>query len=117
MFGRRLLTLLIPVAVLIFAADANAGPRVVVGIGGPPVFFYHPYHSSFRFYFGPAPVVVAPAPIVVVPAAPPTYVVVPAQPAGPVYVPAPAAAPAPAPMLPPPPPASIPTVPVNPPGK
>jgi hypothetical protein len=115
MFGRRLLTLLIPVAALMFAADANAGPRVVVGIGGPPVVYYHPYHSSFRFYFGPAPVFVAPAPVVVIPATPPpTYVVVPAQPASPVYVPAPAPA---APTLPPPPPATIPTVPVNPPGK
>jgi hypothetical protein len=113
MFGRRLLGLAIPALALVFAAQANAGPRVFVGIGGPPVFHYHPHHSAVRFYFGPAPVYVAPAPVILIPAQPPTYVVVPAQPANPVYVPAPAAAPA-APSLPP---AGIPTVPVNPPGK
>jgi len=112
MLGRRLLGLVVPAVALVFAADANAGPRVFVGIGGPPVVYYHPHHSAVRFYFGPAPVYVAPAPVILVPAQPPTYVVVPAQPA----VPAPATTPA-APTLPPPPPAGIPTVPVNPPGK
>src|SRR5689334_2199785 len=114
MFGRRLLTLLVPALAMVFAAEANAGPRVFVGIGGPPVFHYHPHHSAVRFYFGPAPVYVAPAPVILVPAQPPTYVVVPAQPGSPVYAPAPVPA---APTLPPPPPAGIPTVPVNPPGK
>ena len=111
MFGRRLLGAVATTLALACAADAQAGPRVYVGIGGPPAYYHRP-HGAIRFYYAPAPVYVTPAPVYVVPAQPPTVYVVPAQPAGPVYVPAPTA---PAPTLPSPPPAAIPTVPA--PGK
>ena len=110
MFGRWLLGATAFAVTLACAADTHAGPRVWVGIGGPPAYYHHP-HGAIRFYYAPGPVYVAPAPVYLVPAAPPTVYVLPAQPAAPVYVPAPAAAP----TLPPPPPAAIPTVPA--PGK
>jgi hypothetical protein len=112
MLGRWLLGAI--VLTLACAANASAGTRVVVGIGGPPAYYYRP-HGMVRFYYAPAPVYVTPAPIYVVPAQPPTVYVLPARPAAPVYTaPPPAVDPA-APSLPPPPPAPIPTVPA--PGK
>src|SRR5262245_9344063 len=97
MFGRWILGAFVFTVALACPADSPAGTGVVVGIAGPPAYYYRP-HGVVRFYYAPAPVYVAPAPIYVVPAQPPTVYVVPTQPAAPVYAPPPpAGAPAPPP--------------------
>ena len=112
MIARRLLSLVIPIVILASATSAQAGTRVVVGVGGPGWGGYYRPHHGWGFYYAPAPIYVAPAPVVVIPAQPPTVYVIPGQPVSPKYAPAPAT-----PTLPTPPSAAIPTVPTPPPGK